>query len=369
MYFITLVLKNLVRRKTRTALTTIGIAIAVGTMVAFVGVASGFEQSTFDIFQKRKADIVVIQTGVPNQLSSEVDEALGAKIQKIPGVQLVTPGLVDVISLHRFYVLVMGWRQDNPGFTDINIVEGRRLAGDEPHACMLGSNIAESLKKQTGDAIVIKHHEFKIVGIFHSFSIFENSSIIVNLDVLQKLTGRKGAVTGFSVTLQDEKKALAKSISKKIRALGLFAQPTAEYVAQSAHVQIMHAIAWLTTSIALVIGMISLANTMTMSVIERTQEIGILRAIGWRKWRVVSMIVSEALIISCVGGVMGAIGAKIAVLWLTSLPQVEGFIQAALGLYVIAQGIFLALAVGVLSSIWPSVRAASFMPTEAIYHG
>jgi putative ABC transport system permease protein len=63
MYFITLVFKNLFRRKVRTFLTGLGVAVAVGTMVALVGVASGFERSALDTFQKRGEDLELLRSG------------------------------------------------------------------------------------------------------------------------------------------------------------------------------------------------------------------------------------------------------------------------------------------------------------------
>src|SRR5262249_2681520 len=128
------------------------------------------------------------------------------------------------------------------------------------------------------------------------------------------------------------------------------------------------AMAWLTSAIALMIGTISMANTMVMSVVERTKEIGILRAIGWKKWRVMRMILGVSTILSLVGGVLGGILAVIVCKWLATLPQVGGFIQGEIAPIVIAKGFFIALAVGLIGGLWPAFRAASLLPTEAIYH-
>ena len=72
------------------------------------------------------------------------------------------------------------------------------------------------------------------------------------------------------------------------------ATPTAEFVNSTPEIQFVHAMAWVTSAVALVIGAVGMLNTMVMSVFERTKEIGILRAIGWGRWRVVRMILMES---------------------------------------------------------------------------
>jgi putative ABC transport system permease protein len=378
MYFVTLIFKNLLRRKTRTLLTIFGMAIAVGTMVAFVGVARGFERSAFDTFHKRGEDIVIVAAGVPNQLSSNLDIKIAKKIETIPGVRLVTPGLVEIISFRSYYALVQGWEANNPAFNDFEILSGRLFTPNDRQVALLGSNVASHLKKKVGDTIPMKGKDFKVIGIFQSFSLYDNGSVITKLEDLQNLLGRKNSVTGFSVVLQDalNKKETIATVVKAINALkdekgndyGLSALPTSEYISQSIHVRMVHAMAWLTTVIALLMGTVSMANTMAMSVVERMQEIGILRALGWRKWRVVRMILGESLVLSLVGGAIGSLGAFIACLSFPSLPQVGNFIEGKIELPVIAEGLLLTIFVGLIGGAWPCMRAAYLLPTKAIYH-
>ena len=87
MRFYTFVLKNVVRRRVRSSLTVIGMAVAVGAVVALVGISSGFERSFLDIYQRQKVDIIVQQRGVKQRLTSVLDAKLGDEIAKIPGVK------------------------------------------------------------------------------------------------------------------------------------------------------------------------------------------------------------------------------------------------------------------------------------------
>jgi len=96
-----------------------------------------------------------------------------------------------------------------------------------------------------------------------------------------------------------------------------------EVAAQQQNIQLIHGISFLIALIAIVVGSIAVMNTMIMSVMERTREIGILRAIGWKKRKVISMVLKEAFTISIVGGILSivlAIGAVNVLVQAVELP-------------------------------------------------
>src|SRR5581483_8079705 len=87
--------------------------------------------------------------------------------------------------------------------------------------------------------------------------------------------------------------------------LGVAAIRTQQFVATGSEIRLVHALAWASSLIVLVLGGIGMLNTMTMAVLERTQEIGLLRAVGWQRWRICAMIVCESELLSVVGAVLG----------------------------------------------------------------
>src|SRR5208337_3862339 len=99
MRFYSFVLKNVVRRRVRSTLTVVGMAVAVGAVVALIGVSNGTERSFKEIYKRQNIAIIVDQHGAKQRLTSVLEEKLGEQIAKIPGVQQVNGGLVDYTSL------------------------------------------------------------------------------------------------------------------------------------------------------------------------------------------------------------------------------------------------------------------------------
>ena len=124
--------------------------------------------------------------------------------------------------------------------------------------------------------------------------------------------------------------------------------------------------AWLTSAVALLIGGFGMMNTMIMAVHERTKEIGILRAIGWGRGRIVRMILLESLVIGVVGAIVGGIGASILVRLLTRVPTVSGLIDGRIEPRFFVYGLLLALAVGLIGGLLPAYRASRLLPTVAL---
>ncbi len=381
MWFSTFLLKNLLRRKTRTLLTSCGVAVAVGTTIALLGLSESFENGTLSALEKRGIDIVIVERGVLDQLSSDLQENAVDYVAALPGVSKVEPALVELMGYtdpntgNTINVLLQGWRTDSFQFAEFEIIEGRPLQEGDDKAILLGVTLAENVKKHAGDTFVLNEEELEVVGVFESFSTFESGGAIMPLKGLQAMSFREGSVTGFPVILEHGPGAptvaeVAEQINQlkdnEGRSLNLLARPSREYTQEAMHIKMAHAMALMTSLIAVFVGGIGMLNTMIMSVVERVREISILRAIGWRKSRVVAMILGESLILSAVGGVLGAIGAVVLVSLLTKLPTVAGFMTGRIAPQVIFEGFLLALAVGMIGGLFPAYRAAQLMPSEGL---
>jgi len=368
----TLAIRNVVRRPARSSLTIGGLALAVGTVVALVGIARGFERSMVALYEGRNVDIVVVQAGGVQKLGSGLDETLGEKIRRLPGVRTVSPGLADMISLDQydmFGVLLRGLSPDSPEFNDVKVVAGRRLKPGDRQCIMLGKVLAKDLDKSVGDTVeVLEGEPYKVVGIYESFSLYENGSILMLLEEMQRLLYREGEVSGFAVISEYDDQESIRRLCEQISALsgGLDVQPTQDFIDSVVEIRSARALAWLTSTIALIVGTIGTLNTMLMAVFERIREIAVLRAIGWRKGRVVRMVLYESILLALAGAVVGTVLAIGLTQFLSRLPAADRLVSGDIAPSVLLQGLAIAIIIGVVGGLYPAYLAARVAPAAGL---
>jgi putative ABC transport system permease protein len=213
--------------------------------------------------------------------------------------------------------------------------------------------------------------------VYKSPIVFEDGGAILPIEDARALTAKR--VTGFSVRVDDtvaDHDELVRQVKERIEALRdpedpsvrLTAQTPEEFIQSLSHLQLVRAISWMVSVIAVIIGVISMLNTMVMSVLERTQEIGILRAVGWPRGRVVRMVLGEAVVLGLAAAVVGTLAAVAGTYLLSLSPKVNGFIEPGVAPVVVAEGLGLTALIGLLGGAYPAVRAARLLPTEAIRH-
>lgn len=375
MRFYSFVLKNVVRRRVRSTLTVVGVALAVGAVVALVGVSRSTERSFKNIYKQQNISIIVQQSGKKQRLTSILPTSLGKEIAKIPGVKDVNPGLVDFSSLEELpdAVVMNGWEVGSPLMKKLKIKPGgRNMEPGDEHCVLLGKQLAIALDKNPGDKMsIFETNDYTIIGIFDSNVSYESRSLVMRLYDLQRFIGLKDKVTGFAVFVDHpENEAEIIRICGEIEALGprIDALSADDSVSKTSEIRFINAMSWLVSAIAIVIGVVLMVNTMIMSVTERTREIGILRAIGWKQRRIVWMILLESFLLSLCGGVLGSVAAIGLTSMLSRHPAVAGLIDTEISGAVVIFGILSAMCVGLLGAAYPAYRGARLLPTEALRH-
>jgi putative ABC transport system permease protein len=363
MHFVDFVLRNLLRRRVRTALTVVGVSVAIAAVVALLSITGGFERSTKDAYDTHGVDLVVVRAGVSERETSTLDEALADRLQNLPGVDKVTMGL---------------WPHDCFFYDSLTILPGgRALTPNDSHAVLLGKTLAGALGKKAGDEVVIESNKFNVVGIYESGSMVDNNAAYVLLPDLQALMQRKGEVSEFDIALRKDiadREAAMLKLRNEIENLksgdgkkvGLAAQATEDFVRSGNQIRLAHAMAWVTSAIALIVGSIGMLNTMIVSVLERTQEIGILRAIGWRKTRIMKMILVESFTLSFAGAIFGILLAYVLIRVLAGFPIAQGFVRGDITMQVVLMAYLISVLLGLVGGAYPALRGASLPPTEAL---
>ena len=373
MRFTTLIARNLLRRGVRSALTVFGLAIGVSAVVSLLGISWGFERSFVQIYESKGIDLVVVKAGVGDRLTSNLEQSLEGTIRGVPGVKSVVGSLTDVVSFEEanlVSVLANGWKPGCLLFRGVRVLEGRTLEEGDRGVAMLGRVLALNLKKKAGDAISISGEPFRVVGVYETESLFENGGLIVPLVDLQRMMGREGVVSGFVVAASASDRVFVEGLGKKIESAvkGVAAVPARDFVQGDNQIRLVKSMAWATSAIAMVLGSVGVLNTMMMTVFERTREIGILRALGWKRSRVLGLVMGEAAALGAGGALLGAAMGYLGVKLLSQAAMASIFITSDLPPTVLLIGVGLGVGLSVVGGFYPALRAAAFEPSEAIRH-
>ncbi|CAN5826790.1 ABC transporter permease [soil metagenome] len=369
MTLFTIVVRGLIRRPVRTALTLVGISIGIAAVIALVGMAWGYEKSMV-----RHLDVMGIDVVVSNMsggiMPKAYDAAIEDKIAKLARVKQSTSVLMQMLSVEDAPMMMVSGREWG-GFTwsQLTITEGRMPKDGKENALVLGKLAADVLKKKIGDTVQIDAMEIPVVGIVDGNAVVENGAIILSLEVMQEATGNQGKVNFVDLQLvPNTTKAQTEELCKQIKEIfpeGR-AMVASEVVGTSQGFRIARAMSWSTSLLAIIVGVLGVMNTMLMTVFERTHEIGILLAVGWKRRRIVYMVLWESALLGFLGGVtgvtLGAIGLKI----LETTPAIRGLLEPDLGPQLIFISIAIAVVVGVVSGLYPAWRSSRLSPSLAM---
>jgi putative ABC transport system permease protein len=369
MTFFTVVMRGLTRRPARTGLTLLGISIGIAAVVALVGISRGFNQSWKVGMKARGTDVVVSNMSgslLPKPFSASVRDS----IAHLPRVAATCALLVDVMSVENAEMMMVSAREWN-GFDwkNLKVISGRMPHDPAEPAVVLGRTAADVLKKKVGDPIQIETRELTVVGIVDGNAWVENGSIILSLPLFQEITGNQGKINVIDVrvmpgTSAKDVEQLCKQIDQVVpegRAM-----LASENIANSEAYRMVQAMSWSTSLLAVFVGVLGVMNTMLMNVFERTQEICVLLALGWKRGRIVRMVLWEAALLGLLGGAVGVLIGAIGVRVLGTTPAIRGLLEPDLSMSLLASSVGIAVAVGVISGLYPAWRSSRFAPSRAL---
>lgn len=369
MTFLTIVFRDLWRRPVRTALTMLGIAIGIAAVIALVGMAAGYEKGIV-----KQLDVIGIDVIVSNMegglMPKAFDESIRDKIALLPEASEVTSVLMQMLSVEDAPMIMISGREWG-GFTweKLTVVDGRMPLDANERAVVLGTLAAEMLRKKVGDTLQIETEEFSVVGIVDGHSLVENGAIILSLPLFQSASGYEGRVNFVDIRLTEGARhgqvdALCRRVEESFP--GLRAVRASEVVGTSQGFKIAKAMSWSTSILAIIVGIFGVMNTMLMTVFERTHEIGILLALGWRKRMIMGLILAEAAIMGFLGGIIGVLLGAATLAILGTLPEVRGLLEPDLSSGLIIQAILIAGGVGIASGLYPAWRGSRLSPSVAL---
>jgi putative ABC transport system permease protein len=217
-----------------------------------------------------------------------------------------------------------------------------------------------------GDTLRLMNTSFRIVGIFETGVSFEEIGAVIGLREVQTLVGKPHQVQFYGVKLRDPAQAEAMRDELQAAFPDVDFSLTAEAVETVSDMRVLREMVAQISFLAVFIGGVGMLNTMLMSVLERTREVGVLRALGWRRAHVLGMILQESLLLGVVGGVGGIfMGLGLGSL-LRLVPGTYGSIDLIYTPQLFVQAVVVALIAGAMGGLYPAWRATRMRPVEAL---
>ncbi|MCE5214721.1 MAG: ABC transporter permease [Methanobacterium sp.] len=396
MKFRSLIFKNIFRNKSRSALTVFGIAIGVAAVIGLGLLTEGLPSSAQNALTAGAADFSVIAKttnieGAPSGPGGMGEQQLISQdyvkeIQKISGVNSAVGVLRTMTNLDnssasnssttnsssqsptgdfRSMTSLIGIDKNSLSMDDIVITNGTVFSGE--NEVIIGKRAAERSGKTIGNNITISNQTFQIVGIFETGNFQDDSGIVMSLDKLQNLTGDSGKISLILVKAENgtDTSKLANTIQNKYPNELTTSTSLSGMERMNEGLNVINTAVWGISLLAILIGGIIAVITMMKAVSERTREIGVLRAIGWSKKRIIKMIIGESILLSLIAIVIGIIIGISVVEILSSTHMLPG-LQPSFSVLLFLKGIVVALLLGIIGGIYPAYRASKLEPTEAL---
>ncbi len=362
--------RNLTQRPTRSFLTLLGVSLSVAAYVALAGLSRGIDNAARDGLTENGIHLIVTERGVVDIFASALPMDLESDLRAIDGVTNVAPDLANLVPAEAdSHVLLNGWGAGSFLWDTVPLVAGELPSQDQPRSVVLGSRLAESLGKRTGDTVELLYEPFLVAGIAEFDSLMNDNRAILPLSSMQELTFRNGVVTVFHLQLEDPRDAEALA---EIRATIESTWPrlrtaSPEGITQDNRmVEIFQGFGWAVSAIALVMAVLIVINTLVMSVTERKQELAILSAIGWGRLRIIAMIVTEGMMLTAIGSAVGIALGIASASFVSAMPAVQGLVQPEITWWLLVEIVVAVLMLGAVASFYPAWRTTRMVPVTAL---
>jgi len=393
-----LAIKNLRNRFSRSLLTLLGISIGIMAIISLLALGEGMQQAITGELSSL-SDVVIVSTG------GDVFSAFGgggstgeyftqrdiAVIERLQGVKDVSTqlsgyavaeynGKKTIVSLTGMEIGVMRLQ-----YASQNLDAGEFLNEGDQNKIMIGYSIAHDTFDadiSVGGRIKINGEKFFVSGIFgkQGFGgVSSDSNLLMSTRDFQKLTGQSNISL---IYLRVENVNDAESIASTIQNAINENHGRKDFATATTMTSILETVQSITgllqvvlvgiASIALVVASIGIMNTMLTSVMERTREIGIMKAIGATNLDIMSIFIFEGMLLSSVGGIIGIIlgvfGSQGLTLILNNVMTMGPSMNLTpiITISSVVLAVTVSLIVGVLSSLYPAWKAARMSPIEAV---
>ncbi len=367
--------KSVGRRKFRAALTILGVLIGIATIVSLISIGEGMQYGIESTLKELVGASVVIRSG---DQGINVPEYVSDYVLRVPGVKDCVSVVMMLGEIGSRQSMIIGVNMDQAAdLLQISLTDGRLFELGESYSAVVSSATADRLGLNVGDTIALSAmmggvgESYTVVGIAKPVSGFlTDTGCFIPLRDAQRLFNKPGLVSLLLVTIEDSE------MEKYVAEVLMNAFPEANIMTEEALLSSVREVMGMVNGVLLALGSISLAvgtigvmNTITMTVYERTREIGMIKAIGGRRRHVLSIFLSEAAIMGVIGGLLGIV---VGIAFVYGIQHLVSALALPIAIPVVVSpqtlliGLGLSLAITTMAGFYPSWKASNIPPIEAL---
>ncbi|MBI4360243.1 ABC transporter permease [Candidatus Micrarchaeota archaeon] len=398
--FLALAFQSLTHRRLRSFLTIVGIFIGIATVVALLALGQGLQDTIQGEFNKLGADKITVlgynglaaTPFVSATTAKPISETDRKAIERIRGVDVAGGILYKSVgtSFKRETLSAFAIGVPTDGSQDVfeetqfgNLLEGRHLRDGDKNKVVIGFRVHDGAFARLvnlGDTLEVDGTAMQVVGVYDTLgNDIDDNSIYLPLDAMREQFDEPELLSMILVRVQDGTAIndVALRIEDKLRKLKnqdvgeeTFSVSTPEQLTEQFNT-VFGVVTFVLVGIAaisLVVGGIGIMNTMYTAILERTKEIGILKAVGAKNADIATLFLMESGMLGLVGGVAGVIlGAGLSKIAEVAIQQAAfSNFHASLGLELVAGALAFSFVVGGLSGLMPARAAATLNPVDAL---
>lgn len=383
------ILRDIFRRRARSILTISGIAVGVFTLVVLGAVAEnenvymskmvGYYKNVVIITEKNDTNMFGMANGNRPLSIKTVD-----RLREYPGVGAAFPHvalLLDPKYISAIPPLIMSVAAGETRYEPWKVSQGRLVQSNETGVTMIGPDLAKRLHVGVGDTVTLRGRRFDVVGTMDRtyVNVIDSSAYIPLADAQRLYAASLSEAFRPNVKPEDlvvqigiyakagtDPNTVAAGINRDVTTVHA-AGPKAMLQTANGLVALINVVLWTIAGIALLVAGLSIVNTMSMAVSERTREIGVKRALGASRSRIAREVLAEAAVMGGLGGVIGmAAGVVVGFALNAAMVASTGtslFLPTA---RLAVGGIVFAVVVGTLSGLYPARYASRLDPAAAL---
>jgi len=382
------IVRNVFRRKGRAFLTIFGITIGVLALVVMGAMAEKLNLLVDGGMKYYGDKVTVIDNGTGGVMGAPMSLGRVREVERVEGVKRASASLGMLLDPEQTasmgvppMIIGTDLRQRGVETFVLDYVDGREVREGDEGVVALGSDIALKLDAHVGGSVTIRDKRFRVIGIADKTLTAPDNTVMMALADAQELfiedlpsavraqVNQNDLCTSIAVYPEAGVDAdrLARTVEREID--GVKATGPRDFEEQiGTQMKIFNAIIFSVALISLIVGGMSVVNTMTMAVAERTREIGIRKAIGASTSTVMRQFVAESALIGITGGVTGlVIGGAIAAA-LNAAGQSNGTMLFLVTTRLAIGSIGFALVLGIVAGLYPAFHAARLNPVAALRH-